>query len=64
MSDFNADFKRRFGEELIHFTADNALRISDGILRGYRSDFFLHILAKHMVPCRGLAAKQLLYVTP
>ena len=22
------------------FTADNALQISDGILRGYRSDFF------------------------
>ena len=39
--DFNADFKCRFGEELMHFTADNALQISDGILRGYRSNFFI-----------------------
>ena len=41
--DFNADFMCRFGEELMSFTAENALHISDGILRGYRSDFFTYI---------------------
>ena len=40
MGDFNADFKCRFGEELMYFTADNAKQISEGILRVYRSDFF------------------------
>ena len=34
MGDLNADFKCIFGEELMSFTADNALQISDGILRG------------------------------
>ena len=40
MGDFNADFKCRFGEELMSFTADNALQISDGILLGYCPVFF------------------------
>ena len=53
MGDFNADLKCRFGEELMSFTADNALQISDGILRGYRS-VFSPIFAKHMALCRGL----------
>ena len=42
MGDFNADFKCRFGEGLMYFTAENALQISDGILRGYRSGFFTY----------------------
>ena len=55
MDDFNADFKYRFGEELMSFTADdNALQISHGILRWYRSVFFKSILAEHMALCRGL----------
>ena len=29
MGDVNADFKCRFGEELMSFTADNALQISE-----------------------------------
>ena len=53
MGDFNADFKCRFGEESMSFTADNALQISDGILRGYRSGF-PPISAKHMALYRGL----------
>ena len=40
IGDFNADFKCRFVEEFMYFTADNALQIYDGLLRGYRSDFF------------------------
>ena len=45
MGDFNADFcVCIFGEELMFFTAENALQISDGILlRGYRSGFFTYI---------------------
>ena len=39
MDDFNADVKCRFGEELMSFTADNALQTSDGILSGYLSGF-------------------------
>ena len=53
MGDFNADFKYRFGEELVSFTADNALQISDGILLG-TGLVFSTILAKHMTLCRGL----------
>ena len=53
MGDFNADFKCRFGEELVYFTADTTLQIYDDILRGYWSDL-LPILAKNMVLCRGL----------
>ena len=40
--DFNVDFKCRFGEEFMYYTADNALQIYDGILRGYRSDVFIY----------------------
>ena len=48
MGDFNADFKCRFGEELMSFTADNALQISDGILRGLMSDLFTYISEAHV----------------
>ena len=65
MGDFNADFKCRFGEE--SFTDDNALQISDGILRGYRSDFFTYISEAHCtvswldhVVCTGTAHRHVL----
>ena len=67
MGDFNAAFKCRFGEELMYFTADNALQISDGILRGYRSDFFTYISEAHdniswldHVVCTGTAHRHVL----
>ena len=47
MGDFNADFKFRFGEELMYFTADNALQISDGVLRGFWSDCFTYTSEAH-----------------
>ena len=47
MGDFNADFNCKFGEELMYITADNSQQISDGILRGYRSDFFTYISEAH-----------------
>ena len=67
MSDFNADFECRFGEELMYFTADNALQISDVILRGYRSDFVTYISEEHgtvswrdHVVCTGTAHRHVL----
>ena len=67
MGDFNADSKCRFGEELMYFTADNALPISDGILRGYWSDFFTYISEAHgtasrldYVVCTGTAHRHVL----
>ena len=48
MGDFNADFKCRFGEELIYFAADNALQISDGMLRGYRSDLRMYYMFEYL----------------
>ena len=43
-------FQEQIGRGIYVFTADNAPQISDGVLRGYQSDF----LAKLMVLCRGL----------
>ena len=43
MGDFNADFKRRFGQELRTFANENELHISDGILHGFDSDFYTYI---------------------
>ena len=67
MGDFNADFKCRFGEELMYVTADNALQISDGILRGYRYDCFTNISEAHgtvpwlgHVVCTGTAHRHVL----
>ncbi len=67
MGDFNADFKCRFGKELMYFTADNALQISDGILRGYRSGVFTYISEAHgtasfldHVVCTGTAHRHVL----
>ena len=35
----------------MYFTADNALQISDGILRGYRSDLCTYISEAHGTYC-------------
>ena len=47
MGDFNADFKRRFGQELRTFANENELHISDGILHGFYSDFYSYISEAH-----------------
>ncbi len=51
----------------MYFTADNTLQISDGILRGYRSDFFTSISEAHCtvswldhVVCTGTAHRHVL----
>ena len=66
MGDLNADFNAD-GEELIYFAADNALQISDGVLRGYPSDFFTYISEAHgtvswfdHVVCTGTAHRHVL----
>ena len=40
MGDFNADFKRRFGQQLRTFANENELHISDSILHGFDSGFY------------------------
>ena len=47
MGDFNADFKRRFGQELRTFANENELHISDGILHGFDCDFYTHLSEAH-----------------
>ena len=48
MGDFNADFKRRFGQELRTFANESELHISDGILHGFDSDFYTYISVKRI----------------
>ena len=55
MGDFNVDFKCIFGEELMYFTADNALQKLMVYYVGRPTGLmFSPILAKHMVLFCGL----------
>ena len=64
MGDCNADFKCRFGEELMYFIVDRALQISDGILRVIVSPTCSEAHATvswlHHVVCTGTAHSRVL----
>ena len=66
MGEFNADFKRRFGQELRTFANENELHISDGILHGFDSDFYTYISVAHssvswldQVVCTGISNRKI-----
>ena len=47
MGDFNADFKKRFGKELLNFCNEQSLYPSDLLIHGIDSDWYTYVSEAH-----------------